>query len=68
MELDAERMQEEEDIAAARALSILFTRRYSMLRHYNSASLLEEEGQGHKYKSVNDDKDEEDINNSLKEE
>jgi len=44
VELDAERMQEEEDIAAARALSILFTRRYSMLRHYNSASLLEEEG------------------------
>jgi len=68
VELDAERMQEEEDIAAARALSILFTRRYSMPRHYNSASLLEEEGQGHEYKSVNDDKDEEDINDSLKEE
>ena len=61
-------MQEEEDIATTRALSILFTRRYSILRHYNNASLLEEEGQGHEYKSVNNDKDEEDINNSLEEE
>ena len=61
-------MQEEEDIATTRALSILFTRRYSILRHYNNASLLEEEGQGHEYKSVNNDKDKEDINNSLKEE
>jgi len=68
VELDAERMQEEEDIAAARALSILFTGRYSMLRHHNSASLLEEEGQGHEYKSVDDDEDEEDMDDSLEEE
>ena len=61
-------MQEEEDIAAARALSILFTGRYSMLRHHNSASLLEEEGQGHEYKSVDDDEDEEDMDDSLEEE
>ena len=68
MKLDAEQMQEEEDIIAARALSILFTKRYSMLRYYNSASLLKEEGQGHEYKSVNDNKDKEDIDDSLEEE
>jgi len=39
-----------------------------MLRYYNSTSLLEKEGQGYKYKSVNNNKDEEDIDNSLKEE
>jgi len=39
-----------------------------MPRHYNSASLSEEEGQGHEYKSVDDDKDEEDIDNSSEEE
>jgi hypothetical protein len=60
-------------MAATRALSILFAKRYSMLR-YNSNSFKDntsaslKEGQECEYNSIDNKDNKDNVNNSLKEE